>query len=289
MSLSSRYYKGYPHQYVAYHTASPELTHIPIHGGVKIAHAGEGGGASIAIVRKGTKPYLISNKHVFANEYGSEYMKGQGTAAEYLKMVAAVKLTKATPITSGGKVVARTVPSMQNRLFDIAFAEPTVPVSWEVPGIGMQTGSVVPTIGMKVITAGGTTGQNFGTVSAYKSLLSPDMLLAEFPGAGAASGDSGSPLFQVGTGKVVGLVRGGGKLKNIPVIEFITAPAIEKAFGVSFAPGTGAVTLPSPSPTSAPSPLTGRGTTSSDDPIQALIQIILAFIEDLLGAIGAKR
>lgn len=279
---SSRYYKAYP-TYVAYHTASPELLHIPIHGGVNIRHPGAGGGGSVAVVRKGTKPYLVSNKHVFADTYAKGFSKSNVSAAQYLKMVEAAKLTKATPITSGGKVVARTVPTMQNRTMDVAFAEPTVAVSWEVPGIGRQVGSVAPSIGMKVTTVGGTTGQNFGTIK-YQSLLSTDNYIAEFPGSGAASGDSGSPLFEVGSGRVVGLVRGMGKHQNIPVLEFISAPAIERAFGVSFASGT---TTPTPSPTTpTPTPTTpGSGRTVPNDPIAALIQLIMEFINDILATL----
>lgn len=286
---SSRYYKGNRYtQVLAYHTASPELAHVPIHGGVNIRHAGAGGGGSIGIVRKGTKPYLISNKHVFADTYASGFSKANVTAAQYLKMVEAARLTKATPITSGGRVVARTVPAMQNRTMDVAFAEPTVAVSWEVPGVGMQKGSVQPSVGMKVTTVGSTTGQNFGTVK-YLSLLSSDNYIAEFPGAGAASGDSGSPLFEVGTGRVAGLVRGQGKSGNTPVIEFISAPAIERAFGVSFASGT---TTPAPSPTTptptpTPTPTTPRPSTPpvADNPLAALIQLIMDFINDILATL----
>ena len=151
----------------------------------------------------------------------------------------------------------------------------------------MQKGSVQPTVGMKVTTVGSTTGQNFGTVK-YLSLLSSDNYIAEFPTGGAAEGDSGSPLFEVGTGRVAGIVRGKSKQPNgTPVLEFISAPVIERAFGVSFSSGA---TTPAPTPgtPTSPSPTTPRPSTPSttpDNPLAALIQLIMEFINDILATL----
>jgi hypothetical protein len=253
-----------------------------------VLHEGTVGG----IVTLAGKPYIIGAGHSFAAK-GKTLRVGRG------------KLT-----------VVGTVTHWVNSLgypdfADASLGRPSVPVSFDIPSIGIPKGHTPAKVGMRVRMYGATSGFKTGTIVAIDEAVEGRRALSvSIPWQ---SGDSGALLVNdqnlvvglaavtlqhtdANTGKVIKSVY-----MAVPVEGIIQAyPGINFAGKAgTFQPNatiTGLPTspLPNTTPPATPSPTPKPGTpspspTNTDDPIAALIKIILAFIEDLLAALGAKK
>ena len=288
LQQGERYYKYRTIQ--SYHATSGNVGHTPVHGGMYITPSS---GAALeegtlgGIVTLAGKPYIIGAGHTFMAK-GKTLRVGRG------------KLT-----------VVGTVTHWVNRLgypdfADASLARPSVPVSFDIPSIGIPKGHTPAKVGMRVRMYGATSGLKTGTILGIDEAVEGRRAISvSIPWQ---SGDSGAFLVN-DQNLVVAMVAvraeiANAETKKIIKINYLATPVegIIMAYpGINFAGKagtfqptatiTGLPTSPLPNttppaiPTPTPSPSTGGGgTTTPDDPIGALIQIILAFIEDSIGS-----
>jgi len=165
--MHSRYYRSF-------HTASPRIKHIPIHGGVSVYVKIPGttkifiGTLSGVVINKSTgKRYLLSNQHVFfPYQSGSPNIKpGLPVFAvgDSRNPVAKTTITKAEQNPWSKSQQAQALSSIGD-YHDSALAEALVPVSMEVNTIGIQKSAVEPIAGMKIKYYGEASGLQRGTI-----------------------------------------------------------------------------------------------------------------------------
>ena len=261
---------------LAYHTASPEVIHRPLHGGIAVytkipnSTARFVGTLSGVVIDKSTKKkYLLSNQHVFFpyQSKSKDIKPGLSVYSPDSSTVAIAKTvrTKAesNPWPTADKDKAlKTIGTYH----DSAIAEPKFPVSMEVNNIGRQKSMVEPKTGMRIKYFGRKSRLQRGVITKASVNVSVDV------GGGrtsvekniiwsdikSAPGDSGSMIFTEDN-HVVGLLfatqgdpNGGGKT----VTAICRASAIAKAYNVAFSEEEvgGGVKEPEPEPKPKPVP-----------------------------------
>lgn len=244
--------KGKPQISVAYHASTNQFeAHDPIHGGVfgwtpatddtdTTAGMGTIGGAAV----KDGKLVLVSNQHVFET-VGAELTRN-------LDEVGTVKI---------GTVIAAQAGNVGGGYVDCGIASSDLPISADIPGIGVPKGSAEPTVGMNIKLLGAESGLLTGTVTdIYPSIQ------AEVEGVGnmeqqnvfnisahTVHGDSGSLIIN-DEGYVVGQVYaatiGGNQGNETGQGLCSKATVIEAAMGISF--DTSTVSQAPPTQTQTP-------------------------------------
>lgn len=261
----------------AYHAGEPFAEHNPVHGGVGLRPrpamdlpfrgiAGTIGG----VASKGGKYYIVINEH-------------------------AVEPGELIYTTTEGDPVAHATPGnlITSKGLDAAAVLATVPVSFDIPGIGVTTGEMKPKTGMKVVKVGALTGLTHGVISKSPSNVNirhvaRDTFFIRTPGGDFShNGDSGSLIIEPKSRKVVGILYGGFVISGSEWASAHDATVVAKDLGISFAgkPGTltnlGVKPTPTPAPDGAPTMPT-QVASQDQNPIAALIQIIINIINNII-------
>jgi hypothetical protein len=178
--------------YRTWHAVAGNIAHSPLHGGVKVFHPTKREMGTIGcVVTRAGKPYLLSNQHVF------------GVATEGKPIFDSNNKAQIAQVSYTGSVAPT------NDYVDAALAAPTLPVSFEIPGVGIPRGHTEPKIGMKVKMFAGFSGFKTGVVTAVNKELTDSkgkrgVFLINIPIQG---GDSGT-LVVDSNNMAVGLVFG---------------------------------------------------------------------------------
>lgn len=208
----------------AYHTASSEVVHTPIHGGVavytKIPNSGIrhiGTLSGIVADKSSGKRYLLSNQHVF---FPPE-TKGKTGFAVYQtgdssKSIAKTAKKKEVKNPWPAPMKTKDLEALGN-YNDSGLAESTVPVSFIVNNLGRQLSAVTPKKGMRIKMYGRTSKLQRGVITepnattifaAGKDSKGKDLVSARkgiiYADIQTAPGDSGS-LVMTEDNHVVGI------------------------------------------------------------------------------------
>ena len=294
----------------AYHVASPESIHSPVHGSIavytKIPNFGSryiGTLSGIVIERSSRKKYLLSNQHVFfPYQSKSPAVKPTGGLSVYMtgdasKPIGKTYKTKAEknpwPKSDRQKALDTLGP-----YHDSALATASVPVSNVVNQIGAQRGMIEPKAGMRIKYYGRTSRLQKGTITKpdvnnVNANIPGDKIQVQkhviFADIASAAGDSGSMVFN-DDNRVVGVlfaetITGGTTL-------ICRASAIENAYGVVFSEdelgGGGTTPKPEPTPKPTPKPTPIPGIDFSDRTTQLLLVGGGIFVVMLIAGLSAK-
>ena len=172
----------------------------PAKGGVSIGHIRVTAGTLGCLVRRGYEVLILSNNHVLANENEDHLddpilQPRPVDGGRYPDDVLA-RLDHYIPIAFG----------YDTNYVDAAIARPisNTAVSSEVLGIGTPTGTVAPSLGMKVVKSGRTTGITRGEIVQIATTVriryrrGMALFTSQFlihPGHFSKGGDSGSVVF----------------------------------------------------------------------------------------------
>jgi hypothetical protein len=291
LQQGQRYYK---YQLKSYHAISGNVGHVPVHGGMYITPSTGSAleeGTVGGIVTLAGKPYILAAAHTFLGK-GRTVRVGRGPTT-----VVGTVTHWVDRLTGGG-----------NDLADASLARPSVAVSFDIPSVGIPRGHTPAKVGMKVKGYGAKSGFKTGTVlgidEAVEGKRAINTSLAFGPG------DSGALILN-DQNLVVGLfviaqehrhATTGALIKKLllctPVEGIIKAyPGVNFAGKAgTFQPNatiTGLPASPLPGTTPPPTPVPKPGTpspspTTPNDPIAALLEMILAFIKDILATLGIK-
>ncbi len=187
----------------------------PAKGGVSIGHIKITAGTLGCLVRKEKESLILSNNHVLANENDANHED---------------PILQPGPI-DGGKDPEDRIAYLENFIpihfgynmnyVDAAVAKPISEdlVSNEVLEIGKPTGVIEPTLGLKVIKSGRTTGLTHGEIVQVattqrvryrKGVALFDDQIVIHPGSFSKGGDSGSAIFvDDNTRRICGLLFAG--------------------------------------------------------------------------------
>lgn len=272
----------------AVHAGSPFIRHDPLHGGISIGPTDQNiRGTLGCIVNHNSTgaPFLLSNRHVFFPEgkepagqnLRSPFPPAKGQSTRNVGTTSAWKSPPAPIITvkSGNYTPPSNASSLQ-AYYDAAIARPTVNFTYEIPGIGVPTGHIEPKAGMNVKLLGSTSGLQPGKiVQADYTTCNSSISVAPkgkcmfqkaafLHSCNSGPGDSGSPIVDTATRRVVGLHFAGNENANRNV--GCRAGAIASAFNVNFVGkvgtfnskgvkiGGGSGPSPTPGPTPGPTP-----------------------------------
>jgi hypothetical protein len=218
----------------------PLVKHKPIESGFSVGHVKITAGTLGAVVKKGSKRYLLSNSHVLANsglgKPGDKvvYPGPADSDVEPADWIAI--LSMAAPFTKGGTFVNE----VDAALAEIR-AEKIASINFSLPKTKKPLATIVPERDMVVTKRGRTTGITRGKIidTDFRFVLNYDgvgqigftrQVLCERYTDG---GDSGSLVIDVATGKIVGLHfagANGGSVFN-PIQSVIKA--LDFAFAAS--------------------------------------------------------
>lgn len=216
----------------------PQINHrkSPLLSGFSVGNANETGTLG-AIVKKGSKFFLLSNSHVLADsgkgQFGDEIMyPGERDTNGKTQKVAVLK--EFVPFKTGNDFLNRVDAALAEVNDD--FLEQ---LDFSIRGARSPLGTANPTRGMKIVMRGRTSGNSEGTVDdVHFSIVMP------YPGVGkvgfidqvkctrySKSGDSGSIIVDKQSGKIVGLHFAGSGEASIfnPISE------VKKALKFRFA------------------------------------------------------
>jgi hypothetical protein len=294
----------------SWHVAALNAIHRPIHPGLHVRNRLAKDVATIScILTMGGKPFIVTSEHVA--DRATTAVPGVANVAKIGDIL--ISSTDEYPVA---RVAAVRAPSAAGSYFDAALSSPLVPFSYEIPHIGIPKGHKDPVNGMKIKGIGLKSGfVSSGTIIEANSTKTQSKAeISEMQGLGTirdtfthsmpmGGGDSGGPIltednyilgFHTSSSTTAPIVRRAYKASALikgygGTISFAGKPGVFGPDGqpTTITPIAGTPSVPSASASASASP--SPSPTTSDDPIAVLIQIILAFIEDLLAAIGAKR
>jgi len=259
-------------QAYAYHTGSPEASHIPVHGGIAVYaripnFPSNFIGTLSGIVFDSKKKYLLSNQHVFfPYQSKSPAVTSKGGLSVYMtgdpkKSIGKTLRTKAES-NPWPKEKKQEALDKIGTFHDSAIATTTVPVSDVVNNIGKQRGSIAPKAGMRIKFFGRTSRLQRGVITKPDvnniNDVGGDRVQVQkhiiFSDISSASGDSGSLVFNEDN-RVVGVLF--GKINSTGATVICRASAIENAYNVVFSADevSGGGTTPTPKPEPEPKPV----------------------------------
>lgn len=210
----------------------------PIQSGYSVGHVDTTAGTIGAIVKKGSKYYVLSNSHVLAQSGLAKkgdlvLYPGSADDGAVPKHVIG-KLARFVPFRKGddylNNVDAALAEIAKGRLTDLDFS---------ILGLQRPARTIAPQRGMKVIKRGRTTGETEGVIEDVNFRL-----IIEYEGVGKVGfldqvlctrytkpGDSGSLVVDKGSGKIVGLHFAGASGGSV----FSPIAAAIDALGFTFA------------------------------------------------------
>jgi hypothetical protein len=271
------------------HVAPLGAIHKPIHPGVHVRNRLARDVATIScILTMGGKPFIVTSEHVA--DRASTAVPGVANVARIGDIL--ISSTDQYPVA---RVAAVRAPSAAGSYFDAALSTPLVPFSYEIPYIGIPKGHKEPVNGMKVKGIGLKSGFiSSGVIIDANSSEPGKPDPSVFQGLGTirdtfthslamGGGDSGGPILTLDN-YIVGF-HSSSSGTGLALRRGYKASALIKGYGgtISFAGKAGVFEptgLPSTS-TPTPSPTVPTGTTP-DDPIAALLQMILDFINSII-------
>lgn len=217
--------------------ALPLVKQKPVESGFSVGHIKITAGTIGAIVKKGSKRYLLSNSHVLANSGNGKpgdkvlypgLADGGKVPANWIAI-----LSEAAPFTKGGAFVNE----VDAALAEIR-AERLADISYKLPKAKKPLATIAPERDMVVTKRGRTTGLTRGKIidTDFRLVLNYDgvgqigftrQVLCERYTDG---GDSGSLVIDVASGKVVGLHFAGASGGSV----FNPIQSVIKALGFAF-------------------------------------------------------
>ncbi len=277
-----------PNWRLSYHAGASLAPHNPIHGGVFIRNALYGTMGTMACIvnaKAGGTPYILSNTHVLRPGYllapntlpqsGDAVLQPPGgTGSRVVGHVAASKIPRNCCYDRGTdiKVIEANLRAGSIAdFFDASLGYLTTSYSYDIPGIGIPTGTIEPQDGMP-----------FKALTGYSGMIHGQVVRAKYNNIGNYEsgftsvenniftnsviwhgGDSGSLLVEPNTRRAIGLVYATALSKStagktITLAFGCRATVIEKAYGVSFAGKQGTFNAGgTPLPTENPPPVPG--------------------------------
>lgn len=273
---------------LTYHAGSPLALHNPVHGGVFIRNALYGTMGTLGcIVNSKTSgaAFLLSNTHVLRPGYliapnslpqtGDAILQPPGgVGSRIIGHVAASRIPRNCCYNRGTdiKVIEAHLKAGDIAdFFDASLGYITSSYSYDIPGIGIPTGTIEPSNGMAFKALTGSSGMingqiirakynNIGNYESGFTSVENNIFTNSVIWHG---GDSGSLLVEPKTRRAIGLVYATALSKSdagktITLAFGCRASTVEKAYGVSFAGKQGTFNAGgTPLPTNNPPEETG--------------------------------